>query len=143
MGGRAVIGIKHPKWAERPLLVVVPKKDQAVTREEMLEFLKGKIATWWMPDDVVFVDEIPHTATGKIQKIVLRDRFKDYGELSGRPLDEMIAGARVEVAVVLEGLGVEQDMALGRVGRALFHQDLDLSQHGVDVLGGARLEGRR
>jgi fatty-acyl-CoA synthase len=74
----AVIGIKHPKWGERPLLVVVPKKDEGVTREEMLEFLKGKIASWWTPDDVVFVEEIPHTATGKIQKTVLRDRFKDY-----------------------------------------------------------------
>jgi fatty-acyl-CoA synthase len=74
----AVIGIKHPKWAERPLLVIVPRKGQTVTSEEMLGFMKGKIATWWMPDDVVFVDEIPHTATGKILKTALRDLFKDY-----------------------------------------------------------------
>jgi len=74
----AVIGIKHPKWDERPLLVIVPKKDQSVTKEEILGFMQGKIAKWWMPDDVVFVDEIPHTATGKIQKIMLRDQFKDY-----------------------------------------------------------------
>jgi fatty-acyl-CoA synthase len=74
----AVIGIRHPKWDERPLLVIVLKKDQAATKEELLGFLQGKIAKWWMPDDVVVVDEIPHTATGKIQKITLRERFKDY-----------------------------------------------------------------
>ncbi|MBV8825013.1 MAG: long-chain-fatty-acid--CoA ligase, partial [Hyphomicrobiales bacterium] len=65
----AVIGIRHPKWDERPLLVIVLKKDQRATKEELLGFLQGKIAKWWMPDDVVIVDEIPHTATGKIQKI--------------------------------------------------------------------------
>jgi fatty-acyl-CoA synthase len=74
----AVIGLRHPKWDERPLLVIVPKKDQSPTREEILSFLQGKIAKWWMPDDVVIVDEIPHTAAGKIQKIALRERFKDY-----------------------------------------------------------------
>jgi fatty-acyl-CoA synthase len=74
----AVIGIRHPKWDERPLLVVVLKKDQAATKEELLGFLQGKIAKWWMPDDVVIVDEIPHTATGKIQKITLRERFQGY-----------------------------------------------------------------
>ena len=74
----AVIGIKHPKWAERPLLIIVPKKGQTITSEEMLGFMQGKIAKWWMPDDVVFVEEIPHTATGKILKTALRDRFKDY-----------------------------------------------------------------
>jgi fatty-acyl-CoA synthase len=74
----AVIGIKHPKWDERPLLVVVLKKDQSATKDEILGFMHGKIAKWWMPDDVAFVDEIPHTATGKIQKIALRERFKDY-----------------------------------------------------------------
>ena len=74
----AVIGIKHPKWDERPLLVIVLKKDQSAHREEILGFMEGKIAKWWMPDDVVFVDDIPHTATGKIQKLALRERFKDY-----------------------------------------------------------------
>ncbi|MBI4273996.1 MAG: fatty-acid--CoA ligase [Rhizobiales bacterium] len=74
----AVIGVKHPKWDERPLLVIVLKKDQAATKDEILSFMQGKIAKWWMPDDVVFVDEIPHTATGKIQKIALREQFKDY-----------------------------------------------------------------
>jgi fatty-acyl-CoA synthase len=74
----AVIGVRHPKWDERPLLVVVLKKDQKVSKDEILDFMQGKIAKWWMPDDVAFVEEIPHTATGKIQKTVLRERFKDY-----------------------------------------------------------------
>jgi fatty-acyl-CoA synthase len=74
----AVIGIRHPKWDERPLLVVVLKKDEKATKDDLLGFLQGKIAKWWMPDDVVIVDEIPHTATGKIQKIALRERFREY-----------------------------------------------------------------
>jgi fatty-acyl-CoA synthase len=74
----AVIGVRHPKWDERPLLVIVPKKDAAVVKDELLAFMRGKVADWWLPDDVVFVDEIPHTATGKIQKTALRERFKDY-----------------------------------------------------------------
>ncbi|HXX08619.1 MAG TPA: 3-(methylthio)propionyl-CoA ligase [Pseudolabrys sp.] len=74
----AVIGVTHPKWDERPLLVIVLKKGETSTKEEILGFMQGKIAKWWMPDDVVFVDEIPHTATGKIQKLTLRERFKDY-----------------------------------------------------------------
>jgi fatty-acyl-CoA synthase len=74
----AVIGIRHPKWDERPLLVVVLKKDQSATKDEILAFMRGKIASWWMPDEVVFVDDIPHTATGKIQKIALRERFRDF-----------------------------------------------------------------
>jgi len=74
----AVIGIQHPKWDERPLLVVVLKKGQTAGKEEILNFMVNKIAKWWMPDDVAFVDEIPHTATGKIQKTALRERFRDY-----------------------------------------------------------------
>jgi len=74
----AVIGIAHPKWDERPLLVVVPKSERGVTREEMIEFLSDKVAKWWLPDDVVMVEEIPHTATGKIKKTALRDSFADY-----------------------------------------------------------------
>ncbi len=73
-----MIGVAHPKWDERPLLVIVLKKGESATKEDILGFMQGKIAKWWMPDDVVFVDEIPHTATGKIQKITLRQRFKDY-----------------------------------------------------------------
>ena len=74
----AVIGVRHPKWGERPLLIVVLKEGQSASKAEMLAYLDGKIAKWWMPDDVAFVAEIPHTATGKIQKTALRDRFKDY-----------------------------------------------------------------
>jgi fatty-acyl-CoA synthase len=74
----AVIGVKHPKWDERPLLIVVLKKDQTATKDDILGFMEGKIAKWWMPDDVTFVPEIPHTATGKILKTELRERFKDY-----------------------------------------------------------------
>ncbi len=74
----AAIGISHPKWGERPLLVIVLKKGETATKEDILGFMQGKIAKWWMPDDVAFVDEIPHTATGKIQKMTLRQRFKDY-----------------------------------------------------------------
>jgi fatty-acyl-CoA synthase len=74
----AAIGVTHPKWDERPLLVIVLKKGESATRDEILSFMQGKVAKWWMPDDVVFVDEIPHTATGKIQKITLRQQFKNY-----------------------------------------------------------------
>ncbi len=74
----AVIGVRHPKWDERPLLVVVLKQGQSAGRDEILRFMQGKVANWWMPDEVVFVDEIPHTATGKIQKTALRERFKDF-----------------------------------------------------------------
>ena len=74
----AVIGVRHPKWDERPLLVIVLKQGQTATKDELLRFLDGKIAKWWIPDDVAFVREIPHTATGKIQKTVLREQFKDY-----------------------------------------------------------------
>jgi fatty-acyl-CoA synthase len=71
----AVIGVRHPKWDERPLLILVLKPGATLTREEILQYLEGKIAKWWMPDDVVFVDEIPHTATGKIQKLALREKY--------------------------------------------------------------------
>jgi fatty-acyl-CoA synthase len=74
----AVIGVSHPKWDERPLLIVVPKKDKKIGKAEMLDFLRGRIAKWWLPDDVIFVNEIPHTATGKIKKMTLREQFRDY-----------------------------------------------------------------
>lgn len=74
----AVIGIHHPKWDERPLLIVQLKDGERATREDILKFMEGKIAKWWMPDDVAFVDGIPHTATGKILKTALRDQFKSY-----------------------------------------------------------------
>jgi acyl-CoA synthetase (AMP-forming)/AMP-acid ligase II len=74
----AAIGMPHPKWDERPLLVIVKKPGAEVTKDDVLDYLQGKIAKWWMPDDVAFVDEIPHTATGKISKLNLREQFKDY-----------------------------------------------------------------
>ena len=74
----AVIGVAHPKWDERPLLVIVRKDGAQVTKEQVLDHLASRVAKFWMPDDVVFVDEIPHTATGKIQKMALREQFSDY-----------------------------------------------------------------
>jgi fatty-acyl-CoA synthase len=74
----AVIGVQHAKWDERPLLVIVRKPGKDPSKQELLRHLDGKIAKWWMPDDVAFVDEIPHTATGKILKTKLREQFKDY-----------------------------------------------------------------
>ena len=74
----AVIGMPHPKWDERPLLLIKLKDGEKATKEEMLQFLVGKIAKWWMPDDVVFVDDIPLGATGKIDKKLIRERMKDY-----------------------------------------------------------------
>jgi fatty-acyl-CoA synthase len=71
----AVIAVPHPKWRERPLLVVKLKPGQSATREEFLAFLDGKIAKWWMPDDVVFVAEMPLGATGKLDKKKLRMQF--------------------------------------------------------------------
>ena len=74
----AVIGIAHPKWDERPLLIIEPAEGASPTKEQMLAFLEGKIAKWWMPDDVVTVEKIPLGATGKINKLALRETFKDY-----------------------------------------------------------------
>jgi fatty-acyl-CoA synthase len=74
----AAIACAHPKWDERPLLVVVRKPGAELTREQMLGFFEGKIAKWQIPDDVAFVTEIPHTATGKIQKLKLRELFKGH-----------------------------------------------------------------
>lgn len=74
----AVIGLPHPKWDERPLLILAMKPGRKITPDQMREYLTGKIAKWWMPDDVVFVSEIPHTATGKIQKTALREMFKSH-----------------------------------------------------------------
>jgi 3-(methylthio)propionyl---CoA ligase len=74
----AVIGVAHPKWTERPLLIVVKAEGQDVDGEELLAYFDGKVAKWWIPTDVAFVTELPHTATGKIKKIELRKQFKDY-----------------------------------------------------------------
>ncbi|MFM0552220.1 3-(methylthio)propionyl-CoA ligase [Paraburkholderia sediminicola] len=74
----ACIACAHPMWAERPLLVVVKRPDTDVTQDELRGFYEGKVARWWIPDDVVFVDELPHTATGKLHKLKLREQFRDY-----------------------------------------------------------------
>jgi fatty-acyl-CoA synthase len=74
----AAIGVKHSRWDERPLLLVVTNEGAEVTRDEIIGFYDGKIAKWWTPDDVVFVDELPHTATGKLLKTQLREDFRDH-----------------------------------------------------------------
>ena len=74
----ACIAVRHPKWDERPLLIVMKKPNASVGREEMLALYEGKVAKWQMPDDVVFVESIPLGATGKMLKTKLRDQFKDY-----------------------------------------------------------------
>jgi fatty-acyl-CoA synthase len=74
----AVIGLPHPKWQERPLLIIVPKAGTSPGREEILSFLSERVAKWWLPDDVAFVSELPHTATGKLQKTKLREQFRDH-----------------------------------------------------------------
>ncbi|WP_460359020.1 long-chain-fatty-acid--CoA ligase [Mycobacterium sp. ZZG] len=73
----AVIGVPHPKWQERPLLIAVLRKGHNATRDDVLKFLSGEVAKWWLPDDVVFVDELPHTATGKVLKVKLREQYRD------------------------------------------------------------------
>ena len=74
----AVIGLPHAKWDERPLLIIVKKPGAEVSKEQIFAHMRGKIAKWWMPDDVTFADDIPHTATGKISKLQLRETFKNY-----------------------------------------------------------------
>ena len=74
----AVIACRHPKWDERPLLVVVRKSGAELDRDAMLAFYDGKVARWQVPDDVVFVDDIPHTATGKMLKLKLRQQFETH-----------------------------------------------------------------
>ncbi len=74
----AVIAVPHPKWDERPLVIAVKEKGHAVTRDDVIRHLENSLAKWQLPDDVVFVDELPHTATGKLLKTKLREEFKDY-----------------------------------------------------------------
>jgi fatty-acyl-CoA synthase len=74
----AVIGIKHPKWGERPLACVVVKEGETLTKDEVIAHLEGRVAKWWLPDDVVFIDEVPKTSVGKFSKKDLRTRFEDY-----------------------------------------------------------------
>ena len=74
----AVIGRLHEKWGERPLLIVVKTPGEEPSPDELKTYLDGKIAKWWIPDDVQFIEDMPHTATGKIQKTALRDMFANY-----------------------------------------------------------------
>jgi fatty-acyl-CoA synthase len=74
----AAIGIAHPKWDERPILLVVLKAGAEVSAADVTAYLSDKVAKWWLPDAVAFVDEIPHTGTGKISKKDLREQFRDW-----------------------------------------------------------------
>ncbi|MCG8695798.1 MAG: AMP-binding protein, partial [Minwuiales bacterium] len=74
----AVIGVAHPKWDERPLLLVIKQEGADVSKEELLDYMAGKVAKWQVPDDVVFVDQLPHTATGKLLKTKLREEYEGY-----------------------------------------------------------------
>ena len=74
----AVIGVAHPKWDERPLVLAALKPNTTLTRDELIKFFEGKVAKWMLPDDVVFVDQLPHTATGKLLKTKLREDYKNY-----------------------------------------------------------------
>lgn len=74
----AVIGIAHPKWQERPLLIAVLKDNATIGKDELMSFLEEHVAKWWLPDDILFVDELPHTATGKLLKTKLREEYGDF-----------------------------------------------------------------
>jgi len=74
----AVIGVAHPTWQERPLMLVICKPGQSVTRDELQSVLASKVAKWWLPDDILFVSELPHTATGKLNKLKLREQYQHH-----------------------------------------------------------------
>ena len=74
----AVISAAHEKWTERPLLIAVKKPDQTISKQDLLAWFDGKIARWWTPEDVIFVKQLPYTATGKISKLSLREQYGDY-----------------------------------------------------------------
>ena len=78
VGEAAVIGLPHPKWSERPLLVLVLKDGATAGKDDIIDFLRPRVAKWWLPDDIVFVDALPHSATGKLQKSRLREQFRDH-----------------------------------------------------------------
>src|SRR5260370_189253 len=84
----AVVGVFHPKWQERPLACIAPLpqyKDQ-ITKQELLDFLAPRVAKWWLPDDIVFIESVPKTSVGKFNKPPLRGRFKDYRSPSSRSI---------------------------------------------------------
>jgi acyl-CoA synthetase (AMP-forming)/AMP-acid ligase II len=78
VGEAAVIGVRHPVWSERPLLLVVPRPGAQLVGPEVLAFLAERVAKWWLPDDVVVLDQLPHTATGKLWKEDLRERYREH-----------------------------------------------------------------
>ena len=73
-----VIGVLHAKWDERPLLLIVKATNEDPSKEDILKYLEDKVAKWWLPDDIVFVEELPHTATGKLLKTGLREDYKSH-----------------------------------------------------------------
>jgi len=81
----AAIGVPHPRWAERPLLIVVRRAGSTVDRAELLAYLDERVAKWWLPDDIVFVAELPHNATGKVSKRKLREKFANFEFSSSGP----------------------------------------------------------
>ena len=74
----AIIAARHPKWQERPLLLVVPRVGMRIDKDELLAMIAGKVVKWWLPDDVLMLEELPHTATGKLNKLALRARYQDH-----------------------------------------------------------------
>ena len=72
------MGVRHPNWDERPVLLVVKRAGAEVTSQAILDHLSGHVAKWWLPDEVIFVDSLPHTATGKLLKTKLREQYRDY-----------------------------------------------------------------
>ena len=74
----AAIGIPHPKWDERPLLLVVRGEGSGISESDVRDHLERHVARWWLPDAIEFVDSLPHTATGKLSKLTLRQQYKDY-----------------------------------------------------------------
>ena len=73
-----VIGVRHQKWDERPLLFIVKSEESDIDKQDIYNYLESRVAKWWLPDDILFVEELPHTATGKLQKRTLRDEYIDY-----------------------------------------------------------------
>ena len=90
----AAIGIPHPKWDERPLLLIVRDDGDVVSEKEIRDHLSKEVAKWWLPDAIIFVDQLPHTATGKLSKKTLRDLYHDYRFPDAEPMvgrDEIVA----------------------------------------------------
>jgi fatty-acyl-CoA synthase len=72
------VGVHHPKWDERPILLIVRKPGTEVIAQEILDYLSSRVAKWWLPDEILFVESLPHTATGKLLKTAIREQYRDY-----------------------------------------------------------------